>query len=297
MKISNIYQLPQPLVDAVTSEYTPTPNRYSATTLLKGVKEIVLTRRHDDEIIQDVSEMVWLLFGTAVHKVLEESKENADQLKENRIEYTFDDLDMTVSGIFDLYDEGARMVIDYKTASTTKVLFNDWEDYRKQLLIYAYILNQIGLPCERGEIVAFLKDWNRPKAKREADYPKLPIHIESFRFNQSDFMQIDTFIRHKLACIKSTENMPDDEIPECTAEERWQKPTTWAVMKRGQKRAVRVLDSEREAYEYIADHGGESSMFVQERKGEDSKCVNYCNCKEFCHYWREHYGKQEENKK
>lgn len=73
MEVTNIYELPQPFVTAARSEHTYTPKRYSVTSLLKGSCEAVLQRRHADEVKQDASEMVWLVFGSAVHKVLEDA--------------------------------------------------------------------------------------------------------------------------------------------------------------------------------------------------------------------------------
>ena len=75
MKITNNMKLPQPFVDAVNSDYQYRDKRYSVTTLLKPTREIMLMRRHNEEISQDVSDMIWSIFGTAVHSVLENSTE------------------------------------------------------------------------------------------------------------------------------------------------------------------------------------------------------------------------------
>ena len=71
MKITNTLQLPAPFVSlAESDEYPVAPNEYRVTSLLKGTRETILERRHGAEITRDVSDMVWLLFGTAVHWVL-----------------------------------------------------------------------------------------------------------------------------------------------------------------------------------------------------------------------------------
>ncbi len=62
MKITNKMNLPKPLVDAVTREYTYKPKQYSVTALLKGACQNVLERRYADYIEQDVSDMIWALF-------------------------------------------------------------------------------------------------------------------------------------------------------------------------------------------------------------------------------------------
>ena len=81
--------LPQPFVDALTRDYEYKDKRYSVTSMLKGNKEILLTRRHFNEITEDVSDSIWLLFGTAVHRILEDAKEAKDELKETKIAYEF----------------------------------------------------------------------------------------------------------------------------------------------------------------------------------------------------------------
>ena len=109
--------------------------------------------RDSDEIEQDVSDMIWLIFGTAVHSILEKSQEELEELKENK--FVVDMLNgYKLSGIFDLYNDATGTVTDYKTASVQKVLKNDWDEYRKQTLIYCWMLRQIGFDANRGEIVA-----------------------------------------------------------------------------------------------------------------------------------------------
>jgi hypothetical protein len=75
--VTNKFNLPQSLVNAVTTERHNKEGCVSATTLLQGVKQIILTNRHWDELEDDVSDRVWAIFGTAVHKLLEESNPNA----------------------------------------------------------------------------------------------------------------------------------------------------------------------------------------------------------------------------
>lgn len=297
MIITNKFNLPKPFVDAVTSEYTPTPNRYSVTTLLKGVKEIILSRRYHGQVEQDVSDMIWLIFGNAVHGVLESANEADDELKETFVEYTFKDLGMTISGKQDLYSESEKMVTDYKTASVNKVLFNDWEDYRKQVLMYCYIFRKLGFEAENGQIVAVLKDWSTTKAKREHNYPPHPIHIEKWHFTDEDFDWCDKFITDKLQQIKAMEKLPDSLIPPCTEEERWHRPDTFAVMKKGNKRAVRVFDTLDEAQEYIIDKRKDdikegNKLSIEKRVGEDVKCCNYCNYCKWCSYYIAKYGEE-----
>lgn len=279
--ITNNYKLPQPFVDAATSEHTYKPKRYSATSLLKGTRQAILERRHNDEIVQDVSEMVWLIFGTAVHKILEESKETDSQLKENYLVIKMPN-GYELSGIFDLYDDEEKTVTDYKTASVWKVIYRDFSSWRKQILIYAYMLRRIGFEAENGEVVALLKDHSKTKAKTQADYPQLPIFRKKWRFTDKDFAEVEAWLTEKFVEIEACEQLPDDELPKCSDDERMHAADKWAVMKEGRKTAVKLFDSEEEATKRAEELG--AKHYVEHRPGRDANCEDYCSAREFCIY-------------
>lgn len=82
------------------------------TDLNKGIREIWLYKRHYNELEQDVSEMIWLMFGTAFHDVVDQAEEKDHQIKETRLEERIGNL--ILSGKFDLYDAKRKIVTDYK---------------------------------------------------------------------------------------------------------------------------------------------------------------------------------------
>lgn len=284
MKITNNLNLPKPFVDAVSKEYIYQDKRYSVTTVIKGTKEILLSRRHADEIEQDASDMIWLIFGTAVHKVLEEGQEAVDELKETKIEVMMPN-GYILSGQQDLYSESLKRITDYKTGTVWKVIYGDWEDYRTQCLIYAYMFKKLGFEVDNAEITMLLKDWSKTKAKLDPSYPQHPIHIQHFDFNDDDFAFIERFLINKFYEIQGCEKLSDNEIPHCTPEERWATETKYALMKKGRKTAIKLYSNEEDAKAAIES----SDMYVEVRKGEDKKCTEYCNCCHFCSYYKEHY--------
>lgn len=289
MNLTNQLNLPQPFVDALTRDYEYKDKRYSVTSLLKGNKEIVLTRRHFNEMTEDVSDSIWLLFGTAVHKVLEDAKEAKDELKETKIAYEFPN-GYTLSGQQDLYSESLKRITDYKTGSVWKVIYGDWSDYRKQCLYYALLFRKIGFECDNAEIVMILKDHSKKDAKLKPDYPQHPVYIQHFDFTEEDFIEAEKEILDKFEQLDKLQNVSDDDIPECSKEERWATDDKYAVMKKGAKKAVKLCNSEDEANEYISQGKGD---YIEFRQGEDKKCSEYCACKEFCNYWRNKHGKED----
>ena len=285
MKITNKYNLPKPFVDAVTRNYEYKDKRYSVTSILKGYKENLLTRRYANQIEQDVAENIWLIFGTAVHKVLEEASDDEHLLKELKLEWEVGN-GYTLSGIVDLYDQEEKEVIDYKTGSIWKVKFDDWSDYRKQLLYYAVLLNKNGYECLKAKNVMLLKDHSKRDAEIDSSYPEFPVYTKEYEFTKEELEEAEQEIRNIFTDIEMYEHCLDDDIPECSFEQRWAKEDKYAVIKKNNKKAVRVLSSEEEAQQYINEGKGD---FIEFRKGEDTKCLQYCACCDYCNFYKNKY--------
>jgi hypothetical protein len=288
MIITNNANLPMPFVRMAEDNYEIKPKRYSVTTLLKPVREILLKRRYNGEIKQDCSDMIWLLFGKAVHSILEQYSDGESEFAEEKLTVKLEN-GYTVSGIIDLYDIDKAEVVDYKTASVWKVIYKDYEDWRKQGLAYAWLLRKNGFPCNKVVFYAILKDFNTTKAKTDHEYPQSP--VVKVEFNIGDIEEMDRYIRDKIDEIISFENKPDAELPLCSAEERWNDGNKYAVMKKGRKTAMRVLDTINAAEEWKSANGGD---FIETRKGIDKKCSDYCLCCMKCDYWQSLQGELNE---
>jgi len=288
MIITNETGLPQPFVEMVKGDEISKEGLYRVTSLLNGAKQTVLSFRHRNEISQDAAEMVWMLFGTAAHSILEGSHESDDQIKENRLNLSIGE--RIVSGAFDLYDRRTETVTDYKTCSVWKVIFGDTADWRRQLLTYAYMLRNIGFPVSRGEIVAIMKDHSKRDAKNKADYPKHPVKKFTFYFLAEDFEEERTWLEDRIALLRAAELLSDDEIPTCTPEERWYSGDKFAVMKKGRKSALRVFDTMPEAESWKSINGGDE---IVTRPGVNKRCMEYCSCCEFCNFYKENCKESE----
>jgi hypothetical protein len=288
MRITNRANLPTPFVRMAEDKYTITPKRYSVTTLLKPVREILLNRRHNEEIEQDCSDMIWLLFGKAVHSILEKYSSGVSEFTEEKLTVELEN-GYTVSGVVDLYDIEKKEVVDYKTASTWKVIYKDYEDWRKQGLAYAWLLRKNGFECEKVVFYAILKDWSKTKAKVDREYPQSP--VVKVEFDVADIDEIDKFIRDKIDEIILYEDKPDSALPLCSLEDRWNDGDKYAVMKKGRKTAMRVLDTFAEAEDWRVKNGGD---FIELRKGVDKKCMDYCLCCTKCSYYKSLQGGENE---
>ena len=293
MKVTNKYNLPDAIVKALTSDYQFKPYQFSVTTILSGIKSFLLAKRHQNEIEMDASEGINMLFGTAVHNIFE-GKQNEDELAEEYIKVQVNDL-YKISGKFDLYNIKTEEITDYKTCSVWKIKFKDYDDWRKQLLIYSWMLKNSGFNVKSAKITALIKDWKKNELKlakiKGESYPETPIINVLFDFFEDDYEEIEKWIVNRFNQIQNAELLSDDDIPICSEEERWYTGDKFAVMKGNNKRAIKVCDTEEEAEEYLKL---DSSYHVEYRKGKNKKCEDYCNACEFCNFYKE-YVKEEEN--
>lgn len=282
MKITNKMGLPQAIVNACSTERHTPRGTYSATTLLKGTREILLTSRHFDKIEQDVADMIWAIWGTAVHALLEE--QDTSGIKEERLEIEV--LGRKVSGQIDHQDLESLIITDYKTASTWKVIFNDFKEWDKQALIYAYIiLIAKDVKMTRARFIALLKDHSKSKAQKDSSYPQSPVHVHELEITDEKLEEIEQFIFSKISELKENEGVTDDDLPLCTAEERWASKGKWAIMKEGRKSAVKLHDTEDNAKQHLLVL--DSKYYIEHRQGASRKCSDYCPVKDFCSQWAE----------
>ena len=286
MIITNKLNLPDAFVKAIQNSRHNADKCLSATTLLKGTKEIILTDRHFDEIEVDAADEVWAVFGTAVHSILEHQEDEA--FKEESFSVpVWEGSEWKITGKVDRYDMKNETIEDWKTASVWKVIYKDFEDWRIQGLIYAWLLKKSGLNVRHIRFVALLKDFSKTEAKRNPDYPQTPVYIYEYDVNDNWLVDAEMRAQKKAMSVIENYEKTDDEIEPCTPEERWTTPAKWAVMKEGRKTAVKVCTTEEEAQNFIEDlEKDKDKHFVEERKGQDKKCADYCPCAPFCSYYK-----------
>lgn len=287
MEITNNYGLPQPFVDfARNDKYSKGKADISVTTLIDSPRVRILRDKHSSERTVDVVDNVWALFGTAVHHILESTETSEDTILEERL---FADVNgWTLSGAIDHQKIVGQTVeiTDYKVTSVWSVIHGkvEWE---RQLNVYAFLVQKNkGKKVTKLSICAILRDWNRRDAQFKPDYPQAPVVIvdipvwsEKNRMNYiNETMQehIDAQFNYDLIGM----------IPACLDAEMWKRNDSWAVKKKGLKRAMRVFDSQEEAEVYAYDwekvNDGKIAV-VEHRAGEAVRCNgNYCGVAEFC---------------
>ncbi len=285
MILTNKFGLPDTIVNVLKRpHYSKGDSHISVTELLSPPQIVQLRAKHDAEIEQDASEMVWSLFGTAVHNVLEHGKDD-HHIVEERI---FTDVDgWRISGQIDLqeiYEDGIA-IKDYKVTSAWAVQAEK-ADWHNQLNIYAWLVEKAkGVEVKSLQIVAIIRDWSRRDAVNKEGYPQAPIatiDIPIWPFQQREDLVLSRLNHHSEASLSV---QIGHELPECTAEDMWEKPTTYAVKKTGGVRAKRVFDSRSEAETFlktVKDHE------IETRLGGRTRCASFCNVSQFCSQYQQY---------
>ena len=280
MKVTNKMNLPAAFVNAVSTTRHNAAGCFSATTLNKGAKEIILSDRHFEEIEVDAADQVWAVWGTAVHALLESQPDNNFHEEYFKVPVS----ESYVTGQVDSYDMENATIYDWKTASVWKVQYADFDDWRRQGMTYAWLLQQSGLEVKKCRFVALLKDYSKTKAKNDRSYPQSPVFIYEFDVTPEDMAETRDRILNKVLEIESAYELDDDAIEPCSAEERWADGEKWAVMKNGRKTAIKLFDNEADADAMAGEMG--NAYYVEHRPAISRKCGEYCLCKDFCNFYR-----------
>lgn len=271
MNITNVNNLPQPLVSAVRRDPYSSKADISITGLIRPPRMRVLEKRHDAEISVDVSERIWTLLGQSVHAILERA-DTSNHLAEERL--STEVLGWKVSGQVDLYSQDGT-IQDYKVTSCYSFLLGDKPEWEQQINAYAWLYRKAGFPVKRAQIVAILRDWVSSKAGEEG-YPKAPVLTVDIDLWADS--KVQTWVEERVRLHQEAEDVPDDALPHCTDQERWSRPDTWAVKKEGNKKAYRVFTNPIDAADLAIKHG----MIVDHRKGENVRCERFCLAAPFC---------------
>jgi hypothetical protein len=280
MTVTNKLNLPAAFVNAVSVRRHNEPGCFSATTLNKGAKEIILTDRHFDEITVDAADSVWAVWGTAVHALLESQPDNNFHEENFKVPVS----NSYVTGQVDSYDMDHATIFDWKTASVWKVQYADFSDWYKQGMTYAWLLKQSGLEVRHCVFIALLKDHSKTKAKNDSSYPQSPVFKYEFDVTDEELAQTEERIIAKVREIEEAYKQGDDDIETCSADERWADGEKWAVMKNGRKTAVKLFDNSADADAMAGEMG--NAYYVEHRPAISRKCGEYCNCKDFCNFYK-----------
>lgn len=273
-KLTNIKGFPDALARAIENDsYDRGDSDYTVTQLLKPARLSALEEKHAHEIEEDVEKGLYRLYGQLVHALIERA--NATDLVEKRFFAEF--VGKKVSAQVDNLSLIGKVLSDYKftTAWGFKADKGPKPEHVAQLNVQLELMRRNGLDAEKLQIVGLLRDWQIREAKADPNYPQAPVVVMDIPIWSRE--QTVSFIQMRIAEHVAARVF----LPECSSEERWAKPDTWAVIKRGQKRAINggVQFSKELAETISAKNPGTHVVF---RPGESVRCSSYCPVAKFC---------------
>jgi hypothetical protein len=277
--MTNKLGLPQPIYDAVCNDTYErgADTDISVTQLIDPPRLVALSKLYQEVLEEDASDRIWSLVGQSMHTILERAGvagsvdgESVGEQTEKRLYATVNG--WTISGQFDYIDSDGTLW-DWKLASVWEVM-NGVKDARThQLNAYAYLAAVNDIEVKQLRVGFILRDWRKHAARTEAGYPPYQVMvypIPLWPLGQREAYLQERVVTHQAARIT---------LPECTPEERWAKPDTWAARKPANKRASKVFGSAAEAHAWAKSS---PSYIIERRPGVSIRCESYCSVSSVC---------------
>lgn len=254
MSITNKHNIPMLMAAwLLHDEYDHKPDEkvISATSLLKPIRQLVLSKHISQSQDYDISALVPSRMGTAVHSSVEQAwkskaylalsdagynKKMLDKIVINPTEITDSVIPVylelrkekeingfTISGKFDAVIAG--ILHDIKTTSVHSYMDTSRNDsYIKQMSIYRWLNPEI-VTEDYAVICSLFTDWAAYMAKRQSKYP--PTRLASHEIKLMSIPETTRYISYRLNEIVKNSELPEKEVVRCTNEELWMEPSTY----------------------------------------------------------------------
>jgi len=310
-KYSNTTNVPLSLAVFLATDnydYNSDPHHISATSLIKSVRQIILTARiPQDEVSIELEQMISSRIGTAIHDAIERAWiQNYQTALQNlgypkriieRIRINPDPAEVTddiipiyleqrttkqvgnflISGKFDFVGDGR--VEDFKTTSVyTAINHTNDEKYILQGSIYRWLNPQL-ITKDEMAIQFIFTDWSAAKARTDPNYPQKRIQQRILKLKS--IAETDAYVRRKISLIERYWNAPEEEIPECSDADLWRSEPVFKYFKNPAKmiRSTKNYATRQEANQRLAEDGFVG--VVVEQPGQVTAC-KYCSAFPLC---------------
>ena len=297
-------------------DFKPSDKAISTTSIIKSVRQIILTRRvaSENDTSEDVLDRVNSRVGHAVHDAIErvwldpEKRTKAlqalgwsasriervlvnpkeDELfdgcipiyMEQRGEYTING--WSISGKFDRVDDG--QLSDYKTTSTyTYTNQSNRDKYILQGSIYKVIHNKI-INGPELTIQYWFKDWSKAKAHIDSKYPASPVLAQKLPLMTEE--ETVEYLDYKTRQLNHFESKPESELPKCTDNDLWRDAPKFKYYSNPDNlsRATKNFDNLIAANTHMHQQG-KGIVLVEQGK---VRACNYCLGRYTCSQYKEY---------
>ena len=302
-KYANTTSVPLSLAVFLASDnYDHDPNTISATSLIKPLRQIVLSARvPEDAAPVDLVNLVPSRMGSAIHDAIERSWKDNYQIALDHLGYPKKVIEkirinpkpeelqdgqipiyleqraykqmgkFLISGKYDFIGDGR--VEDFKSTSTFTAMNNtNDEKYIWQGSIYRW-LNPDIITKDEMAIQFIFTDWSKAKAMQDPKYPQQ--RIQQRILPLKSIPETDAFVKRKLAQIEQYWDADEKAIPPCTDADLWRSEPVFKYYKNLEKRSrsTKNFDNLHDAQLRLIEDG--SVGVVVEQPGQVTAC-KYC---------------------
>ena len=304
-RFANVSEVPLALAVFLASDsydYDDDPYTISATTLLKPLRQIILPSRIPaGGGLVNLADMMNNRMGAAIHDGIERAwKHNhkpamkalgypdriIDRIRINPVKEEVNEgiipiyLEQrlsrkmgkwTITGKFDFIGEGR--VQDFKSTGvwTYKNQVNNTK-YTQQGSIYRWLGPEL-IHQDEMDIHFIFTDWKAGMQRSDPNYPLRRFHRQTFPL--LSLPETERYIANKLHLIEQYRDAPEDEIPECDADDLWRSEPVFKYYKNPLKvaRSTKNFDNAHDARIKLIEDG--SVGVVREVPGQVTAC-KYC---------------------
>ncbi len=256
----------------------------SVTELLQPARIFALKRKQTSEVTEDMVDMLVKLDSSLLHERL--SKLSA-YITENTLSTLIPvaGAQAQLIGTYDMYDPKKEMLIDFKKKSlfyfidTKDSVIDDWTF---QLNAYAYLhnLHYPTLPVKRLQIIGIAKDWTRTRAYTGVNL--LPMTYE-YDIEVWSYEKTEQIVKDRIKTMLSALHT----LPQCSDRERWVRNKSFAVIRKGRKRATALYSDLLPAQKLAKEKGADYS--VESRPKQYYRCMT-CQVRNICKQYIEDPG-------
>ena len=304
-RFANVSEVPLALAVFLANDqydYSDEPYTISATTLLKPLRQIILPSRIPaGGGLVNLADMMNSRMGAAIHDGIERAWKTNHRAAMQALGYPDRIIDCirvnpakeevtegiipiyleqrlsrklgkwTITGKFDFIGEGR--VQDFKSTGvwTYKNQVNNTK-YTQQGSIYRWLEPKL-IHQDEMDIHFIFTDWKAGMQRSDPNYPPRRFHRQTFPL--LSLPETERYIANKLRLIEQYRDAPEDEIPECDADDLWRSEPVFKYYKDPLKvaRATKNFDNAHDARLRLIEDG--SVGVVREVPGQVTAC-KYC---------------------
>lgn len=252
----------------------PDPNSFSATSILKPLRSIVLSARMPLAPSTDIASRIAARLGQAIHDSVESSWLLGADVREellksiglpsgarSRILINPGNIEMD-DDVIPIYTEKRfeRKLDQWLMTGTADFIVNGQLEDFKSTKCYAYQKQSSAEKfIQQGSIYRWMDpavitedhlvinyiflDWMASKKKWEKNYPSSQILTQKYPL--MSLIETENFIRRKLTAIAQNMQLPQEQLPLCSREELWQDNSVFKYYKNpnATKRSTKNFDN------------------------------------------------------